>query len=385
MGDDATGLVRALDERRQLVLAGGVDERLDADVAPPGLRLREQFVERADRLELRLARCQHLVRLVLRGLHVRLVEGVDLEHVARDRGRELPPVELAGEVVLVDEVELRALAVGPVGRLTGRRHESLPELAGRLRHELLGPEAEAGRRLVDADLVAPLLPPLAELETELEARIAVLLVAGNRHLRRNLQKAVDVDAHQRRRHDPEHRERRVAAADLRLAREDRAEAALVREVVQLGAGVGDRGELRPAAARLLPEVLELRARLDRRARLRGGEEEGLLQVDVPLEPSDRLGMRRIEHVERLDVERPPQHLGRERGAAHPEQDAVVELLGRRLRERVQLVDVVADARDDVEPAEPAILVRAGPERRVVAPDPLDDGVSRRARARGASP
>ena len=222
-------------------------------------------------------------------------------------------------------------------------------------------------------LSRPALPSLAELEPELETRVAVLLVAGDRHLRGGLEKAVDVDAHQRRRHDPEHRERRVAAADLRLAREDGAEAAFVREIVQLGAGIGDRGELRAAAAGLRPEVLELRARLDRRARLRGGEEERPLQVDVPLEPADRLRMRRVEDVERLDVERPPQHLGRERRAAHTEQDAVVELLARRLRERVQLVDVASHARDDVEPAEPVILVRVGPERRVVAPDPLDNG------------
>ncbi len=64
--------------------------------------------------------------------------------------------------------------------------------------------------------------------------------------------------------------------------------------------------------------------------------------------------------------------GRERRAAHAEQDAVVELLGRGLREGVQLVDVDADARDDVEPAEPVILARVGPERSVVGPDPLDD-------------
>ena len=71
-----------------------------------------------------------------------------------------------------------------------------------------------------------------------------------------------------------------------------------------------------------------------------GEEERALEVDRALEPADRLRMRRVEDVERLDDEGPPEHLGRERGAAHPEQDAVVELLGRGVGERVQLVDVV---------------------------------------------
>ncbi len=155
-----------------------------------------------------------------------------------------------------------------------------------------------------------------QLEAELEARIAVLALAGDGHRGGHLEEVGDVDAHQRRRHDPEHRERRVAAADLGLAREDGPEAALVREPVEVGAGVGDRRELRAAAAGPLPEVLEVGARLDRRARLRGGEEERLLEVDGALEPPDRLGVGRVEDVERLDVERPPQHLRRERGAAH---------------------------------------------------------------------
>src|SRR4029079_12328243 len=98
----------------------------------------------------------------------------------------------------------------------------------------------------------------------------------------------------------------------------------------------------------------------------------LLEVDGTLEPPDRLGVGRVEDVERLDVERPPQHLWRERGTAHAEQDTVVALLGRRLGKRVQLVDVCADGGNDVEPAQPAILARIGPERRVVGPDPLDD-------------
>ena len=146
----------------------------------------------------------------------------------------------------------------------------------------------------------------------------------------------------------------------------------MRKLVELGAGIRDRGELSPAAAGALPEVLEVGARLDRRARLRGGEEKRLLQIDAPLQPADRFRVRRVEHVERLDVERPPQHLRGQRRAAHAEQDAVVELLGRGLREGVQLVDVDADPRDDVEPAEPAVLARVGPERGVVGPDPLDE-------------
>ena len=83
-------------------------------------------------------------------------------------------------------------------------------------------------------------------------------------------------------------------------------------------------------------------------------------------------MRAVEDVERLDLERPPQHLRRERRAAHAEQHAVVELLDGGLGERGELAHVRLHPHDDVEPAEPAVLVGAGPERGVVRPDPLDD-------------
>ena len=85
---------------------------------------------------------------------------------------------------------------------------------------------------------------------------------------RALEQAPGVHAHQHRRHDPERGERRVAAADRRLAEEDAAEAALAREMLELGPGVGDGAELLHPLAGLLPEVLEVRARLERRARLR---------------------------------------------------------------------------------------------------------------------
>ncbi len=149
----------------------------------------------------------------------------------------------------------------------------------------------------------------------------------------------DVDAHQRRRHDPEHRERRVAAADLGLAREDGPEAALVRKHVEVGAGVGDRRELRAAAAGPLPEVLQVGARLDRRARLRGGEEERLLEVDgcarASGSPRGASCRGRGTTRRRTSAAAPP---GASEEPPMPEQHAVVELLGRRLREGVQLVE-----------------------------------------------
>ena len=177
---------------------------------------------------------------------------------------------------------------------------------------------------------------------------------------------------QRGRHDPEHRERRVAAADLRLAGEDGPEATLARDALELRAGIGDRDELGAAPAGLLPEVLEVRTRLEGRPRLRGDDEERPLELEAGFEPANRSRMRRVENVERLDLERPAEHLGREARAAHAEQHRVVELLARAGRERVQLVHLRPDPGDDVEPAEPTILVAAGPDGGVVGPDPLDE-------------
>jgi hypothetical protein len=83
-------------------------------------------------------------------------------------------------------------------------------------------------------------------------------------------------------------------------------------------------------------------------------------------------MRRIENVERLLAERPPDHLGRERRAAHPEQHDCIDLIRDGVRELHEQVDVLAHAPWLIEPAEPLRLVGARPQRRVAPPDPLDD-------------
>ena len=369
--DDAARLVRPGGKGSQLAFAGRVDERLDANVvtvAHPG----QQLVERAARCDVGLAGGEDLVRLVLRRLHVGLVERVDPEDVAGDRGRELPPEPLLAELVRVREAHFAALPVRSIGRLARRGHEPLALFAGRLCEQLFGPQSEVRRMGVDADLVAAGLPALAELQAQLEARIPLLQQQRLHHLRRAFEEALERNAHQRRGHHPEQRERRVASADLRLARERRAEPPLLRQLLELGAGVGDRRELGATASGAVPEVLQVRARLDRGARLRGREEEGALEIETALEAPDGGRMRRVENVEGLDRERAPEDLRRERRAAHPEQDEVVELLARRLCEGVQLRDARTDPADDVEPPEPAVLAGAGPERRVVRPDPVDD-------------
>src|SRR5581483_12186009 len=113
-----------------------------------------------------LPRREHLARLVLRHLHVRLVERVDAEDRAGDRGRELPAEELLAELVRVGDADLLPLPVGAVDVLARARDEPLALLAGRLRQQLLGPQAEAAGVRVDEDLVAPVAPALAEREPE---------------------------------------------------------------------------------------------------------------------------------------------------------------------------------------------------------------------------
>src|SRR5439155_27117322 len=69
---------------------------------------------------------------------------------------------------------------------------------------------------------------------------------------------------------------------------------------------------------------------------------------------------------------PGQHLGRQARATHAEEDAVVEALGRLLREADELGDLPLHPSRLVEPAQPLLLARGGPERRVACPDPADD-------------
>ena len=57
-----------------------------------------------------------------------------------------------------------------------------------------------------------------------------------------VEEILEVDPHERGGHHPEDRERRVAPPDGRLPEEDRAEPALARQLLELGAGVGDRRE-----------------------------------------------------------------------------------------------------------------------------------------------
>src|SRR4051794_7345462 len=372
--DEAAVTSQLADEIRDtaVVFGGRLDERLNTDVVAL-LRLCEQPLDRALGLDVGLlAGCEHLARLVLRGLHIGPVEGVDAEEVSRNGDRELPAEELAGEGVRVGDLGLGGLPVGPVGRFTGSRDEALALLARRLRDELLGPQAEAALRLRDADLVAARLPAGPECAAELVPWVAVLLPAELGHAVCVREETCEVDPHERGGNHAERRKRRVATADRRLSSEDATEASLIRQRLETRAWIGDRDELRPLMARALPEVIGVRARLERATRLRRRDEQGAAEVDSALDCANRGRMRGVEDVEALDAERPPQHLRREARAAHTEEDdGIAPFGGTPLGEGFEGLPLLSDAARLVEPAEPLRLVGSRPYGRIALPDSPD--------------
>ena len=86
-------------------------------------------------------------------------------------------------------------------------------------------------------------------------------------------------------------------------------------------------------------------------------------------------MRRVEDVEPVDAERAPEHLRRERRAAHPAEDDGVDLVVQRLREATDVIELFLNMKRHVEPAEPMRLITAGPDGGVPLPDPLDQLVA----------
>ena len=114
--------------------------------------------------------------------------------------------------------------------------------------------------------------------------------AGLRHPVRPMQQGLDVDADQRRRHQAEVGQRRIAAADVGRIDEGAAEPALAGEPLERRAGIGDRDELRAPAAGALPEVAEEAVALLGGARLARDDEERL-RPGRPARPAVRRGDR----------------------------------------------------------------------------------------------
>ena len=229
------------------------DERLDRDVARDRERAerRTQELGKArgvmgrdpdpafvvvDRARVRVASgagtCEHAAGALLGLLDVRLVERVDAQDRARERGRDLPASHLAGQIDRVVELDLdnrmagraklaeealpiapcRAIAVDegevhecPIRSISGSvanglqvdRDDAHAVLARGLRDELLCPRAEARDRRVgqECQLVAPVARQAADDQAEEQPGIGAdpRLAAGGKHLRARAEERVDVD------------------------------------------------------------------------------------------------------------------------------------------------------------------------------------------------
>ena len=259
-------------------------------------------------------------------------------------------------------------------------------LARGLGQQLLDPGAEPVQpgRGDQRCLVAPGAGRQPEQQADPDPRVAEsgrLGTAGGRHGARAGQQQPHVEADERGRRESEVREGGIPPPDARLAVEHRPEAPFRRQAVERRARVGHRGEPRAGrlAAGALPDALEevrvQQARLERRARLAGDHEQGSVEVQGRLERPDPGRIRRIEHPQIEPAGRPEdplQHLRTKARPAHAEQRHRDEAVPPHLRhERFQPPRFGTVRVRNVQPAEPASLVAAGPDGRVPLPEPSE--------------
>ena len=277
------------------------------------------------------------VGVVLRLLDVGFVERVDGEIRAGDRGRELPAEELRSQVVRVGEVEdddrmARALErvdravelgitadaqgdedavarvdLGITDRLVTDRDDSLALLAGALGDQLLRPQGEAldASRREDGHLVTARVVQRSHHGAEGQPAVEVAGHSGcavPAHVRGALQQPVAVDPDDRRGHEPEHAQRRVTPSDVRRVLEHVPEPALARGCRERRSRVGHRDEVRarisdPGGGGHLPEMREMRQRLQGGAGFARDDVPGPCGVDPSGDPRDRERVGGVEDVE----------------------------------------------------------------------------------------
>ena len=349
-------------------------------------------------------------------LDVRLIERIHTEDRARHGRRDLPAEELAGDVVAVRERQAhdglaRRLEAGerrvlagvlvavevqgnedPVVVVDGGSAERLPvygkdpgsPLARGFGQQLLEPRAEAAdrRRQGERDLVAPLPGAGAEQQAESDPGIACRRHpgrAGPRHPFGGGQQPAGIEAHRGGRHHPERRQGRESSADARLAPEHGPVPGRRSPVVERRPRIRDRDEARAGRIGTDPpghpreEVALEETRLQRRARLARHHEQRAPDIELLLERTDLGWVGGIQDPEvRCPGDVPEglaQHFRAEARAAHSEQPDVAEALrGYRAAEPAQGIESCTHPGGRVEPAQPALLAGAGPERRVPAPE-----------------
>src|SRR5437870_6297861 len=233
-----------------------------------------------------------------------------------------------------DEQPVVAVGILRSRRLAVHRHDAAALLPRALGDELLEPAAERRKALAEeeGELVRALLrqsggdPADAQGQVFLE-RNARVRREGD--LARLLDQAVQVEAEQRGGDQAEVAEGAVAAADVRRVEERPPESVLLGALLQRRSRIGDGGEVRPVV-HLPPEVPIEGVHLGGGAALRTHQEERLAQLESAGGRPHGVRRRRVEDAQ---IESPfpiaedaREHLRRERGAAHAQEDAVPELL-----------------------------------------------------------
>src|ERR1700674_415562 len=291
-------------------------------------------------------------------LDVGLIEGVDPEDRARDRGRDFPAKEFLSEGVDVrhgdahhrvsglfkhgDAGILRRVGDGlqsdvgedPVitiyiGRsqfFTINRDNAFAEFAGGFCDQLLEPRAQVANsgRGDESNLVAAKFRGCANDQAEHHSRILFYRsghLAGVDHFFCAREELAGVEAHRRGGNHAEVRERGVASADGRQAVENVAEVVALGDQLHLRARIGDRDK---AAARLvfililiaadgllhaLEEVLLVDVGLEGAAGLAGNYEERFGEVKLFLDTPDLRRVGGVEYVQAREARGLPKGQG----------------------------------------------------------------------------
>ena len=184
-----------------------------------------------------------------------------------------------------------------------------------------------------------------------------------------LYEGADVDAGGRGGHQAERRQHRVAPADRGIAVKDARKALFGRDLLQRRAGIGHRDE---TMAGLVgadglgdagEEIILHHVRFGGAAGFAGDDEHGIGKVDLRLQAAHLRRIGRIEHVQlgkaRLLCEGFGQHFRSKARSAHAEHYGIAEILPLHALPVILVIGDIGRGRT-VEPAQPFVLVGAGP-------------------------
>ena len=274
------GLERRIHERRddqRIAIANQVERGVDRRLVGRGRRIAASGEDAAGQL--------------LGGLDVGLVERVDAQNDPGHGGGELPEEHLGAQIrrLLDGEAHRRPRQRPVVTVAQHRRTASTPgsgasapsPTTGRMPTPCLPVDSaiscsihrpKRGEPFVDEEgqVVASVLGRDRHQRSELAAEVLGHRRVGAQdggRLVGGLEQVGAVEAHQGRRNQAERRQGRVPPADLGDTVRDVTEPAVAGQLLERGAGVGDDDEVRGVGI-AVPEVGEVRSRLDRAARLR---------------------------------------------------------------------------------------------------------------------